>query len=202
MNRLKRARNNGGMVGSCGGRLAAVVTGAAPINVTRDRCSNFLVSVNKSFFLEPPLFFGSDTVGMAPVESGAKTLELDAEMINTDAAYANVNGEITVPSAGYYDVAYHCQFQSDNNCCGPYSSISAWVEVDSNDGTGFVYVVGSASSCHIVEAAGPIICPGTGKSVVIYLGEHAVLRVVYAKMSGTTTACTRPGESSINVKKL
>jgi hypothetical protein len=194
MNRLvPRGRRWG--AGACG--AGGGVTGVAPLTVSRDRCSNILISVNP----DPALFFAFDSTG-AEVGAASQTLELDSVVTNPGTAYSSTAGHVKVPSAGYYELSYRCQFQSQSEQNSHRASIRSFLEVDAADGAGFQLGPGSASSCAIVGDAGPLCCPGSSKSVILNMGEGSVLRLRFLRFVGTTSARTRPGESSLAARKL
>jgi len=146
------------------------------------------------------IYSGYDSIGLVPISSIYQTLIFNTNVIN-DTGYTNTLGEITITSTGTYDVFYHAQFQTLNNSGGRYSTITARLELDT--GGGYNPIAGSGSSCYIIEQNGNLVSPGTGKEVIVNITvPGSILKVTFARTTGTATGTTKPDESSLIIKRL
>jgi hypothetical protein len=146
------------------------------------------------------IFSGYDSVGLTSISNIYQTLVINTNVIN-DTGYTNTLGAITITDIGTYDVFYHVQFQTFNNSAGQYASITARLELDT--GGGFNPITGSGSSCFIIEQNGNLISPGTGKEVIVNITvPNSIIKVTFARTTGTTTGRTKPEESSLIIKRL
>ncbi len=146
------------------------------------------------------IFSGYDSIGLTVISDNYQTLNIDTNVI-IDTGYINIFGEILIVEPGVYDVFYHLQFQTFNNSAGKYGSISGRLEL--NTGSGFNTIVGSGSTCFIIEQNGNLINPGTGKEVIVNITiPNSILKVTFARIAGTTTCRIKPEESSLIIKRL
>lgn len=146
------------------------------------------------------IFSGYDSIGLTSISNIYQTLVINTNVIN-DTGYTNTLGAITITDIGTYDVFYHVQFQTFNNSAGQYASITARLELDT--GGGFNPISGSGSSCFIIEQNGNLISPGTGKEVIVNITvPNSIIRVTFARTTGTTTGKTKAEESSLIIKRL
>ena len=152
-----------------------------------------------STVIEKAAFFGYDNHPPMALNASYQTLVVNTA-VNTESKYVNDSGEITVPVKGFYEISYHVQFMSVNNCCSFNASLGAAIEAD--QGPGFVFIPGASASCFIIEEAGSLNTPGVGKSIIVGLEAKSVVRVRFTRLAGTTSVKTKPMESSLLIKQL
>jgi hypothetical protein len=175
------------------------ITGVQNLTVNGTTDTNAL-NINSESISGQRIFSGYDSIGLTTISSSYQTLVINTNTV-IDTGYINTLGQITIASVGTYDVFYHVQFQTLNNSAGQFASITAILELDT--GGGFNPIAGSGSSCFIIEQNGNLINPGTGKEVIVNITvPNSIIRVRFARTVGTTTGRTKPGESSLIIKRL
>ncbi len=141
------------------------------------------------------LLFSYDSIGLVTVTSSYQTLLYNVNTIN-DTGYSNSSGEITISSSGVYEINYNVQFQSLNIQGSTNGTITAVIEKNT------VQVPGSASSCFITEGNGPLISTSCVKTIILSITANDVIRIRFARTAGTTSCQTKPGQSSLSIKRL
>ncbi len=145
------------------------------------------------------LYQGYDSIGLISITNTFQKIPMNVSIIN-DSGYVNSLGEITFSSGGTYEVSYSAQFQTLNKTGGPFCTIGVRLEI--NSGFGYSTVPSSESSCFLYEENGNALSSGVSKNVLINITPLSILKVSFARTIGTATGQTRPGESSINIKRL
>jgi hypothetical protein len=145
------------------------------------------------------LYQGYDSIGLIMLSNTFQKIPINESVIN-DVGYNNDLGEITFSSAGTYEVSYYAQFQTLNKLGGPFCTIGVRLEI--NSGFGYLVVPSSESSCFLYEANGGALSSGVSKNVLINLTSLSILKMTFARIIGTATGQTKPGESSLIVKRL
>ena len=153
------------------------------------------LNINNESISGQRLLFSYDSIGLVTITSSYQTLIYNVNTIN-DSGYSNSSGEITITSSGVYEINYNVQIQSLNIQGGTNATITAMIEKNT------VEVPGSSSSCFLTEANGSFISTSISKNVILSITANDVIRIRYARTSGTTTCQTKPGQSSLCIKRL
>lgn len=159
-----------------------------------------ILNINSESIAGQRIYSGYDSIGLTNISSVYQTIPFNTNTI-IDTGYINTLGQITISTTGTYDIFYHAQFQSFNNAGGQYSTINTRLELDI--GGGFNAIAGSGTSCFIIEQNGNLISPGCSKEFILTVTvPNSIIRVTFARTVGTTTGRTKPGESSLIIKRL
>ncbi len=144
------------------------------------------------------LFYGIGPSTTLSISATTQTINFTTSVI-IDTGYINTSGQLTLLSAGTYQLAYWAQFF--NTAAGVLQgSYAAHIQVST--GGVFRTLAGTTSECFIASGASGVYRPGCGKTVYYSSAAGNVIRVVVQFAAGTVPGILSSGKSTLTIARL
>jgi hypothetical protein len=195
---LSATTNNFTFTGSTGSTNEVIISGVADPILDNDAVnlgylSNFQIGL-----------YGYDSVGGVAITATPQGIPFNNSVIaDTGLSLNTGTGVVTITNAGRYQVSYRVQCESLNNSGPSTSTLSGRVETDPAGGTAWVAKAGSTcSSMYDKNGTTGALGYGCDKTILINAVAGETMRITFFRNTLTTSAQTRPGESSVTVTRM
>jgi hypothetical protein len=114
--------------------------------------------------------------------------------------FGALEGVVTIPSTGYYKVAYWAQFKSSGNQGGSRGSLASEIYVKRD--TTFELENGSTASCYLRSQNNSTVQPGCGKTLILLLNTNDQLQLFVRRLEGSVSAEIVTEQCNLSLDKI
>jgi len=137
--------------------------------------------------------------GSVDITTTTATVPFDTEDVASDDMTLNVDGSISLPIGGYYDMDWTVPVNDDGSLGTTRGRIFGWVEYDANDdGAGYVAIPNSYGQDYARETSGGEGVNGGG-GFVAASGSRIRLRI---QSSSTVDVSAETGQASLSIHRV
>lgn len=143
-------------------------------------------------------FNGFDSTGGVQLHGNEPvTIPIDREVYSQPNLYRTTDqGHLAFLESGTYEVSYHAQVETLSHEGGQLATYTSFLQLNN------ITLQGSQSSCFLRKQPNAALSCGCSNTLVIVAQRGDVIQLQVSRTSGTTSAQTRSGESSLSVLKI